>query len=159
MGRIRVALGHCGVQLVLIVGLIAGCNRAPAGPKLEPVSGTITLDGKPLAAADLIFVPQGDTKGQSGVARTDADGKYELMTPDRKHKGVAAGSFRVVINKLVKPDGSDYVPDPNAGPIDTGGFKELLPAVYSDMGQAELEANVPEGGATSLDFKLNSKKR
>jgi hypothetical protein len=159
MREIRLDLGRGGSEFVLVACLIAGCHSAPAGPKLEPVSGTITLDGKPLAAADLIFVPQGDTKGQSGVARTDADGKYELMTPDRKHKGVALGSFRVVINKLVKPDGSDYVPDPNAGPIDTGGFKELLPVVYSDMGQAELEANVPEGGATNLDFKLSSKKR
>jgi hypothetical protein len=154
-----VGLAHAGSWLVLAVFLIAGCKTAPPGPPLVPASGTITLDGKPLAAADLIFVPYGDTKGQSGVARTDGEGKYELLTADRQHKGVAVGSYRVVINKLVKPDGTDYVPDPNAGPIDTGGFKELLPAVYSDMGQTELEINVPEGGSKSLDFKLSSKKR
>ncbi len=152
-------LAHCGCWFVLIAGLLAGCNSAPEGPPLVPVSGTITLDGKLLAAADLIFVPQGDTKGQSGVARTDAEGKYELVSADRTRKGVAIGSYRVVINKLVKPDGGDYVPDPNAGPMDTGGFKELLPATYSDREQAILEANVPEGGSKSLDFKLSSKKR
>jgi len=154
-----VCLAQRGCSFILIVGLLAGCNSAPSGPPLVPASGTITLDGRPLAAADLIFVPQGDTKGQSGVARTDTEGKYELMTADRKHKGVAVGSFRVVINKLVKPDGSDYVPDPNAGPFDTGGFKELLPPAYSDMGQTELEASVPDGGSKTLDFKLTSKKR
>jgi hypothetical protein len=144
---------------IVIVGALTGCSGGPVGPPLAPVTGTITLDGKPLGAADLIFVPQGDTQGQSGVARTDADGKYELLTPDRKHKGVAVGSYRVVINKLVKPDGTDYVPDPNAGPIDTGGFKELLPKPYSDMGESTLEANVPEGGTKNLDFKLSSKKK
>ena len=154
-----VCLAHRGSSFILTVGLLAGCSSAPAGPPLVPTSGTITLDGKPLAAADLIFVPQGDTKGQSGVARTDAEGKYELMTADRKHKGVAVGSYRVVINKLVKPDGSDYVPDPNAGPFDAGGFKELLPAAYSDMGETTLDANVPDGGSKTLDFKLSSKKR
>ena len=145
---------------LFIAGCVAGgCGRASSGPSLVPVAGTITLDGKPLSAADLIFVPQGDTKGQSGVGRTDSAGVYELLTPDRKYKGAAVGSYRVVINKLVKPDGSDYVPDPNAGPIDTGGFKELLPMAYSDMGESTLEANVPEGGSKAIDFKLSSKKK
>jgi len=101
-----------------------------------------------------MFVPQGETKGQGGVGRTDAAGKYELMTHDRKFKGVPAGSYRVIINKLVKPDGTDYVPDPNAGPMDTGGFRELLPAAYSDMGLTTLQADVPEGGKQDLNFKL-----
>ena len=40
-----------------------------------------------------------------------------------------------------------------------GGFKELLPPAYSDMGQTELQANVPDGGSKTLDFKLTSKRR
>jgi len=126
---------------------------------LVPVEGIITLDGKPLGAADIMFVPRGETKGQGGVAHTDAGGKFELLSQDRKFKGAPVGDYRVVINKLVKPDGSDYVPDPNAGPMDTGGFKELLPVVYSDMGQTKLETIVPEGGTKNLEFKLQSKSR
>jgi hypothetical protein len=137
--------------------VIAGCNPGPAGPKLVPVEGVITLDDKPLGAADIMFVPQGDTKGQGGVARTGADGKFQLLSQDRKFKGAPVGEYRVIINKLVKPDGTDYIPDPNAGPMDTGGFKELLPAAYSDMGQTKLQANVPDSGTTNLEFKLNSK--
>jgi hypothetical protein len=119
----------------------------------------ITLDGKPLPAADIMFVPQGETKGQGAVGRTDAAGKFELQSQDRKHKGAPVGDYQVVISKLVKPDGSDYVPDPNAGPMDTGGFKELLPARYSDQNQANLQATVPDGGTKTLEFKLNSKAR
>jgi hypothetical protein len=106
-----------------------------------------------------MFVPQGDTKGQGGVARTDTSGTFELLSQDRKHKGAPIGNYRVIINKLVKPDGTDYVPDPNAGPMDTGGFKELLPPAYSDMGQAKLEANVPAGGSKNLELKLSSKQK
>jgi len=122
-----------------------------------PVEGTITLDGKPLRAADLMFVPQGDTQGQGGVAQTDKEGKFTLLSQDRKHNGAPVGSYRVIINKLVRPDGTDFVPDPKAGPMDTGGFRELLPAAYSDIGLTQLEAAVPEGGAKNLEFKLSSK--
>jgi hypothetical protein len=139
--------------------LIAGCNSSPPGLKLVPVEGVITLDGKPLSGADIMFVPQGETKGQGGVARSDASGKFQLLSQDRKLKGAPVGDYRVVMNKLVKPDGSDFVPDPNSGPMDTGGFKELLPPAYSDMGQTQLQAIVSDGGATNLEFKLNSKGR
>jgi hypothetical protein len=152
---------HCYLRSLLGTGcaalLIAGCNNAPPGPKLVPVEGIITLDGKPLGAADIMFVPQGDTKGQGGVARTGVDGKFQLLSQDRKFKGAPAGDYRVIFNKLVKPDGTDYVPDPNAGPMDTGGFKELLPRAYSESGPTNLQVNVPESGATNLEFKLNSK--
>jgi hypothetical protein len=145
------------VLSVALAVLLAGCNSEPQGPPLVPVEGTITFDGKPLGAADLMFVPQADTQGQGGVAQTDKEGKFALLSQDRKHKGAPVGSYRVIINKLVKPDGSDFVPDPNAGPMDTGGFRELLPAAYSDMGQTQLEATVPAAGAKNLEFKLSSK--
>jgi len=140
-----------------LVLLLTGCDSEPAGPPLAPVEGTVTLDGKPLGAADLMFVPQGETQGQGGVAQTDKEGKFALLSQDRKHKGAPVGSYRVIINKLIKPDGTDFVPDPTAGPMDTGGFRELLPAAYSDMGKTQLEATVPEGGAKNLEFKLSSK--
>ena len=143
--------------LLASILFVAGCSQGPEGPPLVPVEGTITLDGKPLGKADLMFVPDGDTRGQGGVAQTDQEGKFTLLSQDRKHKGAPVGTYRVIINKLVKPDGSDYVPDPNAGPMDTGGFRELLPAAYSDMGQTQLTATVPEAGVKDVEFKLSSK--
>jgi hypothetical protein len=142
---------------ILIALALAGCSSAPQGPQLVPVEGIVILDGKPLGKADLIFVPLGQTLGQGGVGQTDAAGKFELSSHDRKRKGASAGSYRVVINKLVKPDGTDFVPNPNAGPMDTGGFREMLPTIYSDMGQSQLTAEVPEGGAKNLELKLSSK--
>ena len=139
----------------------SSCSKGPEGPKLVPVEGVVTLDGKPLAAADVMFIPVDDTKGQGGAGRTDAAGKFALQSHDRQHQGAPAGNYRVIVSKLVKPDGSDYVPDPNAGPFDTGGFKDFLPAAYrdSDAGQSKLTAEVPEGGTTTVELRLSSKAR
>lgn len=153
------------LRLVFVLAAIAicstSCNSEPPGPKLVPVKGLITLDGKPLSAADVMFIPQGDTKGQGGVGRTDESGKFEVLSFDRKHKGAPVGNYRVIVSKLVKPDGTDYIPDPNAGPFDTGGFKELLPAAYrdSDTAQSKLSADIPDTGTDTIELKLNSKAR
>lgn len=154
---------HTRIPFALLTTLVflTACNSEPPGPKLVPVQGAVTLDGKPLSAADVMFIPQGDTKGQGGVGRTDESGKFEILSFDRKHKGAPVGNYRVIVSKLVKPDGTDYIPDPNAGPFDTGGFKELLPAAYrdSDTAQSRLAADVPDSGTTTIELKLSSKVR
>jgi hypothetical protein len=152
----RLTKSVASLSLTSLILLLPGCNRAPAGP-LVPVEGIVSLDGKPLGAADVMFIPQGETPGQAAVARTGADGKFELLSADRKQKGTAVGNYQVIVSKKVKPDGTDYVPDPNAGEFDTGGFRELLPAAYTDQTQTPLTADVPSGGVKNLEFKLRSK--
>jgi hypothetical protein len=148
-----------GLSATLLCLLLGGCSSGPPGPKLVPASGTVTLDDKPLGNADVMFIAEDQTRGQGGVARTDESGKFELLTVDRKHKGAAAGSYKVIVSKLVTPDGRDFTPDPNAGPMDTGGFKELLPEVYTDQLKTTLTADIPDSGTSTLEFKLKSKGR
>jgi hypothetical protein len=144
---------------VPLLFILPGCNPSSDGPPLVPTQGVITLDGKPLGSADVMFIAQGETKGNGGVGRTDSSGKFELHSHDRRQNGVPVGEYKVIVSKLVKPDGTDYVPDPNAGPIDTGGFKELLPTAYTDQEKSQLTATIPPEGATTLEFKLSSKAR
>lgn len=156
----RSQLGRTRRTLVLALPLLLGCTQTPDGPPLVPAAGTVALDGKPLPAADILFIAQGDTKGNGAVARTGTDGKFELVQADnRSRKGIPIGEYKVILSKLVKPDGTDYIPDPNAGPIDTGGFKELLPAVYTEQERSKLTATIPPEGTQTLEFKLNSKAR
>jgi hypothetical protein len=54
--------------------LTGGCSRS--GPEIAPVSGRVTLAGKPLEKADVVFQPESGKPPASG--RTDADGHYEL---------------------------------------------------------------------------------
>jgi len=140
--------------------LVGGCQPASKGPPLVSAEGIVTLDGKPLAGANVMLVPRVETRGDKAFyAKTDAAGKFVAASADGRQKGTAVGNYQVVINKLVKPDGSDFVPDPNSGPEDTGGFREMLPAAYSDAAKSVLTADVPEGGTKSLEFKLNSKQK
>jgi hypothetical protein len=60
--------------LLLLGLLICGCSQS--GPELAPVSGRVTLSGKPLEKADIVFQPDSGKPPASG--RTDADGRYEL---------------------------------------------------------------------------------
>lgn len=62
------------LSLLLMLPGSIGCGHA--GPQLAPVSGRVTLDGKPLRDADLVFQPD-DAKSPS-YGRTDADGRYDL---------------------------------------------------------------------------------
>jgi hypothetical protein len=151
---------RCGAVAVAASSLALshfGCNSGPSGPPLVPAEGTVALDGKPLAGALVMFEPQGETRGHALFGKTDAAGKFAVSSPDGKRKGAMTGHYKVIVNKLVKPDGSDFIPDPNKGPEDTGGFRELLPAAYSDQSQSQLQAEIPEGGTKALEFKLKSK--
>jgi hypothetical protein len=148
------------VTLAASVALIGGCSSSTSGPPVVPAEGTVLLDDKPLPNANVMLVPKGETRGdRASFGKTDATGKFAVASPDGKRKGTAVGSYQVVINKLVKPDGSDFVPGPNAGPEDTGGFKELLPVTYSDPAQSMLTTEVPAGGTKGLEFKLRSKRK
>ncbi len=139
----------------LLLTVVAGCNKGGSdAPPLVPVSGTVTLDGKPLANASVTFLPVSSTRGgRSPYGFTGPDGRYELMY-DNEHKGAPEGQFEVVCNKWVMPDGSDFPRDSGQSPIEVA--RELLPPNYSQEGMSELKATVPAGGGT-VDFALKSK--
>jgi len=137
--------------LPLLVAL--GCGGGASGPPLVPVEGTVTFDGQPLANANVQLIPQGQNQGQTGFAKTDAAGKFEIGTADGKTKGAAAGDYKIVISKHIKPDGSDYVAKPDEDPM-LANYKELLPAVYSNPEQTNLTTNIPAEGKKDLSFRL-----
>ncbi|MBN9518824.1 carboxypeptidase regulatory-like domain-containing protein [bacterium] len=132
--------------LLLPLGL-AGCGGADGGPKTA-VSGKVTLKGKPVSGAVVQFVPT--AKGEAASARTDGDGKYQLVA-SKGGTGVAPGDYKVVISKVVGPDGKELPPD--VSPF-SGGGKETLPAMYSNPGDTILVAKVPDAPTASVDFPL-----
>ena len=132
------------VCVVLFIGL-AGCPGPSSRPEVElvPVDGTVTMDGKPLAGASVMF-------GEgAAVGETDANGHYELARGNQK--GCPVGDFQVVVEKWVMDDGSPYK-SAEMSPKDAGA-KQEIPAKYSDMNATELKATVPVGGGT-IDFEL-----
>lgn len=145
------------VSGTIALSVLAGCGgdkRGADAPKLVPVTGTLTLDGKPLGSALVTFIPSGSTRGRGASGATDENGRFELS--EEGNKGAPAGQYRVVCNKWVMPNGSDFPRDSKVSPGEAGA-KELLPRKYSDEAETELKATVPpDGGA--IELKLTSKR-
>src|SRR5258708_3199129 len=121
----------CGLCAVVIVSSL-GCSKGPeyAVPELFPVSGTVKLEGKPLAGAQVVFVPDKkvDVKKKTDPtapplvnpgAETDDEGNYALMWGD--HEGAPAGKYKVIVIKFGEIPKSD---DPDAAP------PSLIPSKY-----------------------------
>ena len=146
---------HC-LAICLAAAAWAGCHRADGdGPKQVPVSGIVTLDGKPLAKATLTFIPVGETRGAGATGRTDKEGRYQL-TYARGRMGTPAGQYRVAISKRLMPDGKEVPDDDKTPPIESPA-SESLPPRYSNEQDSTLLATVPPDGGT-LDFALKSKR-
>jgi len=93
------SLRSCAVLLVSL----SWCALTGCGPKIVPVSGTATLDGKSLEGFLVTFTPDAD-KGHEGrmdcAGRIGADGRYILRMDDgfKNYKGVPPGWYKVTIS-------------------------------------------------------------
>jgi hypothetical protein len=83
----------------LLVSLSIGCG----GPKVYPVSGTATLDGKPLEGFVVNFNPDADKGHEARIdcaGRLGAGGRYSLRTDDsfKQYQGAPPGWYKVTIS-------------------------------------------------------------
>jgi hypothetical protein len=126
------------VQLVAL----SGCSGQGDRPPLGRVSGTVTLDGQPLADLEVTFSPE---KGRPSAGRTDGSGRYELIYV-LTTKGAKVGKHRVFIGGPPA--------DADDGAAQKTGDRPTIPARYSR--QSELTADV-KGGSNTFNFALESK--
>lgn len=125
--------------------LWSGCGT---GSRLQtfPVTGTVTLDGQPVADADVVFIPSAGSQSQLACqAVTDAEGRYEVSTHAGRGKyqpGMQSGVYEVEVLKL----GAFHPlrPPPN-----------LLPARYASRTTSGLRLEVAQGPQT-YDIQLSS---
>jgi len=124
--------------------LLVGCG----GPVFYPVSGTVTLDGKPLPDATIVFQPQDKTKGHTSTGYTNTDGKYVLEYTERT-AGTTECDYKVCITTYVNKEyGSDEEPIPV--------IPERVPAKYNV--ETTLVAKVtPEQVVFDFDLDSNGK--
>jgi hypothetical protein len=146
--HLRPVLGLCCLLA------LAGCGRKGQNlPPQYPVSGTITMDGQPLASAGIMFLPRGETRGTGAFGMSDAAGKYSLKS-DHGGPGAPEGEYAVTISRVLNRDGTPYLPNPD---VAEAGERETLPGIYSDSMKTTLTATVPKGGDT-INFELKSKR-
>jgi hypothetical protein len=79
----------------LLVLTAAGCSRS--GSDVTPVSGRVTVDGKPAAGAVVTFHPLTPTADAARpTARADEDGRFRLTTR-AESDGAPPGEYRVTV--------------------------------------------------------------
>ncbi|MHC5537118.1 carboxypeptidase-like regulatory domain-containing protein [Singulisphaera rosea] len=133
-----------------------GCRQdsdPPPPPELKPVTGKVTVEGKPLVNAVVTFL-QTDEFGTTAVGETDSDGDYELSYMGET--GVAAGKYKVAISYLEGPDGTIYGLGPRSGLAKPYGMtlaKERLGPEWSDLGRTKQTATVSTQGGT-INFEI-----
>jgi len=135
--------------LVPAAGIFAALLFSGCQGEIVPVSGNVTLNGKPLAGAVVTFQPVGTRQRGSpqpeatgSVGRTDALGHYtlRLIQPDRA--GAAIGDHTVTISLTT------------AGRTDAARPKaSRLPKSWSD---GTKRVRVPPGGTSEANFEIKS---
>ena len=150
IGRDRVRFTHA---LVLAAGLAAaGCSTSGDDLPREPVTGTVTLDGQPLANGVISFNPVGERMAGgdqvSGGAQITG-GKFTIP----RETGLVPGNYNVTINAASQSE--------RTKPAQAGGGKpselpkELIPAKYNSS--TELKADVKKGVPNDFTFTLVTK--
>lgn len=156
MHQFRTAQGL--IAGLCMISCLGGCGVS-RGPQLVPVTGTVTLDGKPLAGATVVFHPElppaasGKTQVIESQGITGNDGVFHLMNIHDGEKGAQPGLHKVTVTKLVMYDGSDVPPNTDLAILGPNG-KELVPSLYTNVTQTTLGANIPPaGGNVNLELK------
>jgi hypothetical protein len=127
--------------IVAMTLLMAGCGKG--GPEIAHVSGRVTMDGKPLAKATVVFVPE---NGRPAGAETDADGRYVLNFGSGR-RGAIPGKNTIRIMTM-KDAGQDA--DGKSIP----GSPEMVPAEYNS--ESTLTFTVEPNKRNVADFDLKS---
>jgi hypothetical protein len=127
------------------LSVLLGCTDGSGIPECVPVSGIVSLDGKPLTDGNVIFrgtAPGGGPLPYEPIGMIGPHGEYSLIT---RHKpGAPVGQYRVLV----------YWDEPGAG---WQKPKSRLPAKYSDDRKTPLAVEVvahPAPGA--YDLKMTS---
>ena len=145
--------------LLIVAG--SGC-----GNQLTKVRGKVTLDGKPLEAAGVQFVPIGG-KGMPAMGITESDGAFHVDThaPD---DGAWPGEYKVTVSKYqVDPVMQQTInpSDPKstekmyaaAGKVTGKPKKYLVPKVYLREETTPLRWKVPDDNGKTLELSSSAK--
>jgi len=141
MGGLGGVIGRCVVRAGVLVSLAlaTGCSRR------AEVGGTVTLDGRPLAAGVVTFSPTAD--GPSGYAAIGPDGRYMVQVGGRN--GLPPGDYVVTVAANVP---SAEGPQPGPGQYADGITPLATPQRYADREQSPLRATLVSG---SQELKLD----
>src|SRR5437879_1754127 len=129
--------------ILISVMVMAGCGDQ----RYAPVSGRVTLDGKPVSHVTVQFQPVGSKRnvnpGRGSSAVTDADGTFALRV-NTQQAGAVIGEHEVRLTTVLKRDSSQ-----------SPWADDIIPPKYKAEGALKYE--VPRGGTDQANFDLVSR--
>lgn len=142
----------CLIALAVLLNL--GCGGSD-GPALEPVTGTVTKGGQPLAGVSVTFSPV--DSGPSSAGLTDSSGKFVLLSASGK-AGAVAGKHKVVLTKDTASSSGVFNPtemEASRNAAAAGG-RQGRPPGDSIEGESEIPADYSDPTKTPLEYEVKA---
>jgi hypothetical protein len=115
---------------------------------MASVTGTVTLQDKRVAGANVTFYPaDGGDAALASQAITNDDGKFQLVTQlggGKSKPGIAPGHYDVAVTKLDMTGVTSTSTPP----------KNVLPRIYASPKTSKLSADVAVDRDNNFDFAL-----
>ena len=131
---------------ILLVSSFSGCG-GDEGPQFGQVTGKVTLDGQPVPAGMVMFIPDlaSGTTGPASQAQIGSDGQYELAGPGGREGAIVGTHIVTVAGPEVSSDSSGQ-PAPSV----------KLPDRYKYEQSSGIKKEVKEG-ENAIDIELSSR--
>ena len=134
------------VVLVAAVGLLTLSGCGDDGIPRVPVSGTVTLDDKPLAQGAILFQPTG---GGPSAGGTIVEGEFTIPGD----RGPSPGTYLVEVRSYQGT--GKKIPDPDFPGKMEEQTRNVVPRRYNE--QTTLRQEVSAEGTNRFEFRLESR--
>lgn len=135
-------------SLLIVPCLFVGCGKR--GPAVNPVAGTVTIDGQPLTDASIRFTPKGKSEAEGAAGSVDASGNLAgIKTLSTGDSGIVAGEYIVTVSKMKEKLTNQTYTDPATGNvIKIMSGEETMPKIYTAVDTSPLTATIQKGENT-----------
>jgi len=157
------------VLLVLTLVPVAGCGN---GSNLVPISGTVSVDGKPVSNGKIVFHPVNGERSGSGPIRKDGSyvvsylemgdglppGQYKVSIVSDKNNGEPSAPVLVVPSDPLDPANDGFLPVESEESLRYDSTNiHVVPREYNRVETTPLIQVIgDEDGEKSFDFDIPS---
>lgn len=106
--RLQIRVNAIGLGIMIGVCMASGCSSQRKSVPMAPVTGVVTLDGRPVSDAVVTMKPSAELQAagaRDAYGYTDGEGRFAMATDGKK--GAAVGKFSLFVgsNDANKPLG------------------------------------------------------
>ena len=144
---------------LLVSLLVCGCGSSYSRPDRVPANGKITLDGQPLAGAQIGFRPAAPDSKYKRPSRavSDAEGNFSIGTYGAED-GLPPGEYKVSVVKK-EPVGElpeDFNLEDPAASSKPVKFQWIVPKKYADANESGITVEMTPDGLSPATIAIET---